>query len=174
VYGSPIGVATETEASSPEPEPEPEPIALAAPADEFFSFVTNIATAVAAQIEPWKVRVGETVAYWAGEGYRTAALERLMSEPVAPPNYEAVLRGYGHAVEQLRQLESRITTVDPSLGGDELFRDPERLAYHRPGLPAQVLYKVRFRQREVWPTYRGFDGDHIEVDIYEHWLEPAS
>jgi chromosomal replication initiator protein len=50
-----------------------------------------------------------------------------MSEPVAPPNYEAVLRGYGHAVEQLRQLESRITTVDPSLGGDELFRDPERL-----------------------------------------------
>lgn len=54
------------------------------------------------------------------------------------------------------------------------FRDPERLAYHRPGLPAQVLYKVRFRQREVWPTYRGFDGDHIEVDIYEHWLEPAS
>ena len=52
------------------------------------------------------------------------------------------------------------------------FRDPERLAYHRPGLPAQALYKVRFQQREVWPTYRGANGDHIEVDIYEHWLEP--
>ena len=112
----------------PELEPEPETVDVTAPAaDEFFSFVTNIATAVAAQIEPWKVRVGETVAYWAGEGYRTAALERLMSEPVAPANYEAVLRGYGHAVEQLRQLESKVTTVDPSLGGDELFRDPERL-----------------------------------------------
>jgi chromosomal replication initiator protein len=96
-------------------------------ADEFFSFVTNIATAVAAHVEPWKVRVGETVAYWAGEGYRTAALERLMAEPSAPPNYEAVLRGYGHAVEQLRQLEQKVTSVDPSLGGDELFRDPERL-----------------------------------------------
>jgi chromosomal replication initiator protein len=96
-------------------------------ADEFFSFVTNIATTVAAQIEPWRVRVGETVAYWTGEGYRTAVLERLMSEPVAPPNYEAVLRGYGHAVEQLRQLESKISTVDPLLGGNELFRDPERL-----------------------------------------------
>ena len=102
---------------------------VAAPAtDEFFSFVTNIASAVAAHVEPWKVRVGETVAYWAGEGYRTAALERLMAEPVAPPNYEAVLRGFGHAVEQLRQLEARVSTVDPSLGGDALFRDPERLA----------------------------------------------
>jgi len=120
-----LGVATESEASTPEPEPEA--MLAAAPADEFFSFITNIATTVAAQIEPWKVRVGETVAYWAGEGYRTAVLERLMAEPVAPPNYEAVLRGYGHAVEQLRQLEAKVTTVDPSLGGDELFRDPERI-----------------------------------------------
>ena len=48
--------------------------------DEFFSFLTNIATAVAAQIEPWKVRVGEAIAYWGGEGYRTAVLERLMAE----------------------------------------------------------------------------------------------
>lgn len=112
-----LGMAGEADAPA-------EPVAAA---DEFFSFVTNIATAVAAHVEPWKVRVGETVAYWAGEGYRTAALERLMAEPSAPPNYEAVLRGYGHAVEQLRKLEARITSVDPSLGGDELFRDPERL-----------------------------------------------
>jgi chromosomal replication initiation ATPase DnaA len=119
-----LGVPTEAVAP---PEPEPEAESAAPAAGEFFSFVTNIATTVAAQIEPWKVRVGETVAYWAGEGYRTAALERLMSEPVAPPNYEALLRGYGHAVEQLRQLEARVTTVDPSLGGNEVFRDPERL-----------------------------------------------
>jgi len=118
VEGAPVASA---------PEPEPEPMAVSAPANEFFSFVTNIATTVAAQIEPWKVRVGETVAYWAGEGYRTAALERLMAEAIAPPNYESVLRGFGHAVEQLRAFEAKVTTVDPSLGGDELFRDPERL-----------------------------------------------
>jgi len=53
------------------------------------------------------------------------------------------------------------------------FRDPERLAYHFPGLPAQVLYKVRFAQHEVWPNYAGAAKDHIEIDIYEHWLEPA-
>src|SRR6478735_8169160 len=114
-------------APTPAPEPEPQsPIASlfggSGGGDEFFSFVSNIATTVAAQIEPWKVRVGETVAYWNGEGYRTAVLERLMVEPVAPPNYEALLRGYGHAVEQLRQLEAKISTVDPALGGNEVFR----------------------------------------------------
>jgi chromosomal replication initiator protein len=108
--------------------PDTAPAQQAAPVDEFFSFITNIATAVAAHVEPWKVRVGEAIAYWAGEGYRTAALERLMAEQVAPPNYEALLRGFGRAVEQLRTLEEKVTSVDASLGGDELFRDPERLA----------------------------------------------
>ena len=124
--GALLGVTPTAAEPEPEVAPEPEP-EIASAADEFFSFVTNIATTVAAQIEPWKVRVGEAVAYWAGEGYRTTALERLMAEPLAPPNYEALLRGYGHAVEQLRQLEAKVTTVDPSLGGDEVFRDPERL-----------------------------------------------
>ena len=54
------------------------------------------------------------------------------------------------------------------------FRDPERLAYHRPGLPAQVLYKVRFRQAELWPGYAGPAGDHLEADIYDSWLIPAA
>src|SRR5437868_9631235 len=54
------GSVTEPEPTS-EPEPAPTPSVFGAPAaDEFFSFVTNIATTVAAQIEPWKVRVGET------------------------------------------------------------------------------------------------------------------
>ncbi len=108
--------------------PPPAPAAAdAGSRDEFFSFLTDIASAVAAQIEPWKVRVGEAIAYWEGEGYRTAALERLMTERTAPPNYEALLRGFGQAVEQLRELERQITSVDPALGGDERFRDPERL-----------------------------------------------
>jgi nitrile hydratase subunit beta len=51
------------------------------------------------------------------------------------------------------------------------FRDPERLAYHKPGLPAQTLYKVRFRQSDLWRRYPGPAGDHLEADIYEGWLE---
>ena len=50
------------------------------------------------------------------------------------------------------------------------YHDPERLAYHRPGLPEQVLYKVRFRQQDLWPRYKGQDSDQLEADIYEYWL----
>ncbi len=110
------------------PEPASPPARTSVATDEFFSFLTDIASAVAAHVEPWKVRVGEAIGYWAGEGYRTAALERLMAEASPPLNYEALLRGFGQAVEQLRELERQVATVDPQLGGDERFRDPERLA----------------------------------------------
>jgi hypothetical protein len=53
------------------------------------------------------------------------------------------------------------------------FANPEELAYNRPGVPKQPLYRVRFRQHEVWPDYQGSAADTIEVEIYQHWLEPA-
>lgn len=54
------------------------------------------------------------------------------------------------------------------------FRDPERLAYHKPGWPAQALYKVRFVQPEIWPGYSGPAKDQLEADISENWLQPVS
>jgi len=53
------------------------------------------------------------------------------------------------------------------------FRDPERLAYHLSGLPAQVLYKVRFPQSHLWAAYGGPPSDNLEADIYENWLAPS-
>lgn len=53
------------------------------------------------------------------------------------------------------------------------YRDPERLAYHLSGLPAQVLYKVRFPQKQLWRTYAGPSVDQLEADIYEGWLKSA-
>jgi nitrile hydratase subunit beta len=52
------------------------------------------------------------------------------------------------------------------------FANPEELAYNRPGLPRQPLYRVRFRQAELWPDYVGRPDDTIEIEIYQHWLEP--
>ena len=40
------------------------------------------------------------------------------------------------------------------------FRNPELLAYHKPGLPALVLYKIRFKQGDLWGRYAGPAGDH--------------
>lgn len=53
------------------------------------------------------------------------------------------------------------------------FPNPEELAYGRDGLPARSLYRVRFRQADLWPDYGGPAADGVEVEVYEHWLEPA-
>jgi hypothetical protein len=53
------------------------------------------------------------------------------------------------------------------------YPNPEELAYARKGLPAQPLYRVRFLQREVWPDYAGRPDDTVDIEIYQHWLEPA-
>jgi nitrile hydratase len=53
------------------------------------------------------------------------------------------------------------------------YANPEELAYARPGLPKQPLYRVRFRQADVWRDYRGQDGDTVDLEIYQHWLESA-
>jgi nitrile hydratase len=53
------------------------------------------------------------------------------------------------------------------------FPNPEELAFRRSGLPAQPLYRVRFAQRDMWPDYQGPPQDTLDVDLYQHWLEPA-
>ena len=53
------------------------------------------------------------------------------------------------------------------------FKNPEELAYVRPGTPLKALYRVRFEQRRVWPNYAGPAQDTLDIYIYEHWLETA-
>lgn len=53
------------------------------------------------------------------------------------------------------------------------FRNPEELAYGRSGQPLRALYRVRFVQSGVWSDYRGAAGDTLDIDLYEHWLQPA-
>ena len=54
------------------------------------------------------------------------------------------------------------------------FANPEELAFGRDGLPKRPLYRVRFRQRDVWPDYGGEGEDTVDVEIFEHWLEPVT
>lgn len=51
--------------------------------------------------------------------------------------------------------------------------DPERLAYGQPGEPRRGLYRVRFRQTDLWPDYAGAADDLLEIEVYDHWLAPA-
>ena len=93
---------------------------------EYASFLSDIANAVAASVEPWKSRLAEAIAYWRGEGFRTGVLERAMQLGVAP-DVDALLGTFTAAVEHLRQLERHAVSVDALLGGNEVFRDPQRV-----------------------------------------------
>lgn len=54
------------------------------------------------------------------------------------------------------------------------FGNPEELAYGRDGTPKQTLYRVRFVQNEVWDGYAENPKDTVDIEIYEHWLEPVA
>lgn len=53
------------------------------------------------------------------------------------------------------------------------FHNPEELAYGRADHDRLTLYRVRFRQRDLWPDYDGSDADTVDIELYEHWLEAA-
>ncbi|MEK9662712.1 MAG: SH3-like domain-containing protein [Alphaproteobacteria bacterium] len=40
-------------------------------------------------------------------------------------------------------------------------------------MPYKTLYRVNFRQDELWSDYDGPSDDTLEIEIYEHWLSPA-
>ncbi len=91
---------------------------------------------------------------------RFAAGDKVRVRKAAPPGHIRTpwyIRGHAGEIERLCGA----------------FPNPEELSFNRPGLPAQPLYRVRFLQRQVWPDYKGAAGDTIEIEIYQHWLEPA-
>jgi len=52
------------------------------------------------------------------------------------------------------------------------FPNPEELGHGFDGLPKKRLYRVRFKQTDLWTNYRGGADDSVDVDVYEHWLQP--
>ncbi|MFN8572858.1 MAG: DnaA/Hda family protein [Gemmatimonadaceae bacterium] len=97
------------------------------PVDEFASFVSDLAVAVAQTVEEWRVRLGERIAYWSGEGFRTDMLERALELPEVP-DVDGLDARFGAACERLRAIEGDAIRLDPKFTGLAVFRDPERLA----------------------------------------------
>jgi len=53
------------------------------------------------------------------------------------------------------------------------FLIPEDDAFARPHGRRRMLYRVRFPTRALWPDYHGPASDEVQIEIYEHWLEPV-
>lgn len=97
------------------------------PTGEFESFLSEVTSVVQQHVESWQARLTEAAEYWKGEGYRTAVLERAVTLPKSP-DVAGLLATFSAAVEHLRDLEKTACSVDPSLGSNPVFRDPERMA----------------------------------------------
>ncbi len=87
-------------------------------------------------------------------GDRVAVTDRIHSGHMRTPTY---VRGKTGEV---------IRVVGPML-------NPEQLAYGYSGVPGKMLYRVRFRQSDLWTRYAGGADDTLELELYEHWLAPA-
>lgn len=106
-----------------------------------------------------------------------------MSRASAAPSNRSAGAGRFTAGQRVRVLEAhppghrrtpayvrgRVGVVERDCGA---FLNPEERAYGFRGEPRRELYRVRFRQVDVWPTYAGPEHDVLDVEIYEHWLEP--
>ena len=120
-------VTAEEEVKPEAPKVPVRPTPAERPTGEFESFLSEVTTVVQQQVESWQARLREAVAYWNGEGYRTAVLERALTLAKAP-DVAGLLATFTAAVEHLRDLEQKAVEVDLALGSDPVFRDPERMA----------------------------------------------
>ena len=68
-------------------------------------------------------------------------------------------------------IQGKLGRVEAFCG---IFSNPESLAHGGSGLPQIPLYRVEFPQTQVWAAYQGSPDDTVLVDIYDHWLEPAT
>ena len=51
--------------------------------------------------------------------------------------------------------------------------EPERFI-RGDGRPGRRLYRVRLDPHALWADYEGAAGDKLELEIFEHWLEPIA
>ena len=98
--------------------------------------------------------------YTPAPGHRFKVGDRVMIKRAFPPGH----RRTPHYIRGKMGVIERICGA---------FPNPEELAYGFDGEPRRVLYRVRFYQHHVWKPYEGNQGDVIELELYEHWLEPA-
>ncbi len=96
--------------------------------NEFESFLSDVAVAVAQHVEGWRAKLSERISHWTRQGFRTDVLARMMAAPEMPPDLEALDARFAATVERLRALEAEAARLNPAHTGLAIFRDPERVA----------------------------------------------
>ena len=100
---------------------------LSSKPNEFETFLQDIASGVAASVDAWRVRLGERIASWSGQGFRTTILERALDLAEAP-DVEHLDASFAAVAERLQALEAEAIRLGLGCAGHQMFRDPDRLA----------------------------------------------
>ena len=95
--------------------------------NEFESFLSDVAVAVAQHVEGWRAKLSERISHWTRQGFRTEVLARAMAAPEMPADLEALDAQFSANVERLRTLEAEAVRLNPAHAGLAIFRDPERV-----------------------------------------------
>jgi nitrile hydratase subunit beta len=67
-------------------------------------------------------------------------------------------------------VRGKVGTVTQMCG---YFLNPEDLAIGITSGPVVPLYRVTFRQTDLWEDYNGPAIDTLCIEIYDHWLAAA-
>ena len=51
------------------------------------------------------------------------------------------------------------------------YVNPEEEGFGRNAGGKLWCYMIRIKQNELWPEYTGDPGDHLEVEVFEPWLD---
>jgi len=94
----------------------------------FHDFLSGVSLAVAQHVDQWKTRITESIDFWKSEGYRTAALERVLQSTTPPTSVDSVTRGFEASVTKLKDIEAQIVRLDPGLAAHDALKDPDRVA----------------------------------------------
>lgn len=112
--------------------------------DEFADFLSDVSTAVAAQVEIWEANVAEAIERWGKEGIKTDRLEGLL-EQTTPIPVDAAIQEFERDAGRLVSLRDSVAMADPERAEDPVFKDPDRVS------EAQVLADSISPQEEALP-----------------------
>ncbi|MEW5916153.1 MAG: DnaA/Hda family protein [Gemmatimonadota bacterium] len=113
--------------------------------NEFESFLSDVAVAVAQHVEGWRAKLSERVAHWTRQGFRADILERAMAAPEMPPDLEGLDAQFAATVERLKALEAEAVRLNPAHAGLAIFRDPERVTEAEAFVAAELASQAPLR-----------------------------
>jgi chromosomal replication initiation ATPase DnaA len=95
--------------------------------DEFGDFLSELASTLAQQADPWRTRVGEAILRWEGEGFRTTVLSRLLEQDDAA-DPDGLLIQYEADAERLLEMQREVAELAPDMAGSPALTDPGNMA----------------------------------------------